>query len=355
MKTRRGFTLIELLVVIGIIAVLAGILIPIFSKARERARQQKCVGNQKQIGTAILMWAQDHSEKFPGETVWGDIVEVNNLPPEVLQCPTDTSVPNGYIYNSYMAGKSVAQAKESINTLLLTDGFHNVSKAPGTKENLGYGPEDVLFRHNEFTNVFYADGHAISTRDYRDLPIEFRPAPAVEYEETDINISGSFWQSPNRYSYGSQGYVLCGFGGADPGVKSLATSYVADVTATGAVVEAWAPQTSDTRAVVNPADGKRSAACWKNDATYSITLKSADDKDIHTMHVYFLDWDAQSRNIDVMGVDDAGKSLMTRGKAARIFEFDGGAWMTLKFRGSVKLTTTHVGGPDSVVSAFCFD
>src|SRR5207302_2204473 len=55
---RRGFTLIELLVVIAIIAILAAILFPVFAQAREKARQISCVSNQKQIGTATMMYIQ---------------------------------------------------------------------------------------------------------------------------------------------------------------------------------------------------------------------------------------------------------------------------------------------------------
>lgn len=61
----RAFTLIELLVVIAIISLLAAILFPVFSQARERARMTSCLSNLKQIGTGWLMYAQDYDEKLP--------------------------------------------------------------------------------------------------------------------------------------------------------------------------------------------------------------------------------------------------------------------------------------------------
>jgi prepilin-type N-terminal cleavage/methylation domain-containing protein len=65
MSGRRGFTLIELLVVIAIIAILAAILFPIFSAARESARITKCKSNLRQIGMAIKLYVEDYDNKFP--------------------------------------------------------------------------------------------------------------------------------------------------------------------------------------------------------------------------------------------------------------------------------------------------
>ncbi|MCS6777488.1 MAG: type II secretion system protein [Chloroherpetonaceae bacterium] len=65
-RTRRhAFTLIELLVVIAIIAVLAGLLFPVFLTARGKAREIHCLSNLRQIGVSISMYAQDHDGLYP--------------------------------------------------------------------------------------------------------------------------------------------------------------------------------------------------------------------------------------------------------------------------------------------------
>src|SRR5436305_2091266 len=102
MKRARGFTLIELLVVIAVIAIIAAILFPVFAQVREKARMTACMSNMRQIGLALVQYAQDYDETFPhirfnnccGEKgkrsyVWKNAIRPYLKTLDVLGCPSN--------------------------------------------------------------------------------------------------------------------------------------------------------------------------------------------------------------------------------------------------------------------------
>lgn len=66
-----AFTLVEILVVIAILGILASILFPVFTRARDKGRQACCTSNLKQLATALHCYANDHDEMFPLDSDFG--------------------------------------------------------------------------------------------------------------------------------------------------------------------------------------------------------------------------------------------------------------------------------------------
>jgi len=78
---KHGFTLIELLVVMVIIALLIGLLLPALSRAKEEARKTQCRSNLRQIGMAVMMYANDNGGRSPamGGGIYTDASNPNQL------------------------------------------------------------------------------------------------------------------------------------------------------------------------------------------------------------------------------------------------------------------------------------
>ena len=73
-----GVTLVELLVVIGIIAILIAILVPVLGRAREASRRTQCLSNIRELGTALVMYAQNYKDQIP-IGYWGGMRQTNYL------------------------------------------------------------------------------------------------------------------------------------------------------------------------------------------------------------------------------------------------------------------------------------
>ena len=74
MMGEKGFTLVEIMIVVAIIGLLAAIAIPNFMRAREKAQQNACIANLKQMSGAITLWALDEGAGSTSAVTMGDLV-----------------------------------------------------------------------------------------------------------------------------------------------------------------------------------------------------------------------------------------------------------------------------------------
>lgn len=187
-----GFTLVELLVVIAIIAVLAGLLFPVFAKARDSARKSTALSNLKQIGAAVQMYAADYDDHLPDrwplwpgyrEFYWR--VDGGDLPSLLRQYVRNAAVwyspddrlgrpgPTSFSVNGELApGWPLAKIGRPAEAIYLTDRTDLDVLTIGPSRE----PPEVYFWW-KFTNPPLDQGPADLPRPYDDLMVAAQISP----------------------------------------------------------------------------------------------------------------------------------------------------------------------------------
>ena len=188
----RIFTLIELLIVIAMIAILAAMLMPAFSKAREQARSISCINNLKQLHLYTWQYAESYAEYLPdgtgnNSTSWHlKIIQyatqkTSKLNMEPMRCPSDKNwIFSGTSYgiNVRLAGKKISAVRKS-DTIL----FYDID-SPNYVAADYYYPDRMKYRHGNKINVLFFGGHAKSYKPFITIPAWIKYIKNIPYPGT---------------------------------------------------------------------------------------------------------------------------------------------------------------------------
>ncbi|HEY2589315.1 MAG TPA: DUF4190 domain-containing protein [Tepidisphaeraceae bacterium] len=157
--------LISLLFVVPFMMGATGTFLPAFANAREAANRVKCAANMRQLGTALVMYANNNNGAFPNKLE--DVLTADpTLDRNVFVCPDDDKAPPSAT-NAQTAAHEIASGK-NCSYLYVGEG---VTTSASADTVLLYEPLGLHKKHNPGMNVLFADGHVEFVKEADAKPI----------------------------------------------------------------------------------------------------------------------------------------------------------------------------------------